>query len=101
MGLRAVGPDRLALALPQPQRIDDRGAEQEDQHRRGYQRPAGAEGDVAEDVEDRGVASELREKGEHSASPGALTRALRSRPAPETCSSAHRPAWRSRHPSMI
>jgi hypothetical protein len=44
---RAVGADRLALALAQPQMIDDPGPEQEHEQRAGHHRPAGAEGDVA------------------------------------------------------
>ena len=49
--LRAVGADRLALALPQPQMIDDPGAEQEHEQRAGDDGAAGAEGDVAEHVQ--------------------------------------------------
>ncbi len=52
MRRRTVGADRLALALPQPQMIDDPGAEQEHEQRARHHRPAGAEGDVAEDVEE-------------------------------------------------
>ena len=52
MRLRAVGADRLALALPQPQMIDDPGPEQEHEQRARHHRPAGAEGDVAKHVED-------------------------------------------------
>ena len=49
---RAVGADRLALALAQPQMIDDPGPEQEHEQRARHHRPAGAEGDVAEHVEE-------------------------------------------------
>ena len=59
MRLRPVGADRLALALPDAQRVDDRRAEDEDDQRRGDQRAAGAEGDVAEDVEDRDLVREI------------------------------------------
>ena len=52
MRLRAVGADRLALALPQPQMIDDPGPEQEHEQRARHHRPAGAEGDVAKHVEE-------------------------------------------------
>ena len=41
--LRAVAADRLALALPQTQMIDDPGAEQEHEQGTGEDRPAGAE----------------------------------------------------------
>ena len=48
--LRAIGADRLALALPQPQMIDDPGPEQEHEQRARDHRAAGAEGDVAKHV---------------------------------------------------
>src|SRR5580704_14102985 len=53
MGLRAVGADRLALALAQPQMVDDPGAEQEYEQCPGHDRPAGAKGDVAKHVQER------------------------------------------------
>src|SRR5450759_2437680 len=53
MRLRAVAADRLALALAKPQVIDDPGTEQEDEQRSGHHCPAGAEGDVAEHVQER------------------------------------------------
>ena len=49
--LRPVVADRLALALLDAQQLDDRRAEQEHEQQRGHDRAAGAEGDVAEDVE--------------------------------------------------
>ena len=52
MCLRTVAADRLALALAQPQPIDDRGPEHEDEDKRGDHRAAGAERDVAEHVEE-------------------------------------------------
>ena len=55
MRLRAVGADRLALALAQPQMVDDPGPEQEHEQRAGHHRAAGAEGDVAKHVEERGT----------------------------------------------
>ena len=58
--LRTVGADRLALALPQPQMIDDPGAEQEHEQRAGHDGAAGAEGDVAEHVEERAQRAEPR-----------------------------------------
>ena len=48
---RPVGADRLALALPQPQMVDDPRAEQEHEQRARHHRPAGAERDVAKHVE--------------------------------------------------
>src|SRR6476620_11918754 len=51
MRCRAVGADRLALALPKPQMIDDPRSEQEDEQRARHHRPAGTERDVAKHVE--------------------------------------------------
>ena len=48
---RAIGADRLAFALAQPQMIYDPGTEQEHEQRARHHRPAGAEGDVAKHVE--------------------------------------------------
>src|ERR1700726_2270391 len=53
MRLRAVGADRLALALPDPQMVDDPGAEQEDEQGPRYHRAAGTECDVAENIQKR------------------------------------------------
>ena len=53
--LRAVGADRLALALAQAQMVDDPGPEQEHEHQRGDHRAAGAERDVTEHVENVSV----------------------------------------------
>ena len=53
MRLRPVAADRLALALAQPQIVDDPGPEQEHEQRAGHHRAAGAERDVAEHVEGR------------------------------------------------
>ena len=53
MRLRAVGADRLALALPEPQMVDDPGPNRNTNSGAGDHRAAGAEGDVAEDVEKR------------------------------------------------
>ena len=60
--LRAVGADRLALALAQAQVIDDPRPEQEHEQRAGRHRAAGAEGDVAEDVERRAEPAEAGRK---------------------------------------
>ena len=51
MRSRAVAADRLALALAQPQMIDDPRTEQEHEQRPGHHRAAGAKGDVAEHVQ--------------------------------------------------
>ena len=53
MRLRAVGADRLALALAKAQMIDDPGTEQKHEQRCGHHRAAGAERDVAKYVERR------------------------------------------------
>ena len=62
MRLRAVGADRLALALAQPQMIDDPGPEQEHEQRARHHRAAGAEGDVAKHVEERRGRRQNRER---------------------------------------
>ena len=49
---RSVGADRLALALFQAQRGDDRRAEEEDQEQPGRRRAERAEGQIAKEVED-------------------------------------------------
>src|SRR6202158_3184609 len=51
MRLRAVGADRLALALAEPKVVDDPGAKQENEQRAGEHRPASAKGNVAEHVQ--------------------------------------------------
>ena len=63
--MRAVAADRLALALLEAQHVDDRAAEQEHEHQRGDHRAAGAEGDVAEDVEERDLTGKFGEPIEH------------------------------------
>ena len=65
MGLRAVGADRLALALLDTQQVDHRTAEQEHEHQRGDDGAAGAERDVTEDVEERYLVGELGQPIEH------------------------------------
>src|SRR4051812_4814200 len=52
MGLRAIGADRLALALAQAKVIDNPGAEQEHEQCTGDHGAAGPEGDVTEHVEE-------------------------------------------------
>src|SRR5699024_6331266 len=64
VALRTVGADGLALALPDAQGGDDRRTEQEDEEQRRDRRRAGAEGDVAEDVE-RLRLHQLAEKVKH------------------------------------
>ena len=69
MGLRAVGADRLALALLDAQQVDHRAAEQEDEHQRGDDGAAGAERDVAEDVEKRDLVGEFGQPIKHRVKP--------------------------------
>src|SRR5687768_3964427 len=66
MRLRPVLADRLALALLQAQKGDDRRAEPEHEEERRRDRAAGPEGDVAEDVERVQEGAEIGEKGQHS-----------------------------------
>ncbi len=65
MRLRPVDADRLAHALLQPQRGDDGGAEPEYEQERGRRRHPGAEGDVAQHVEDAEGLGEIGEPDEH------------------------------------
>ena len=66
MALRAVVADRLALALLERSQAMIARPEQEDEDQRGHVAPAGAEGDVAEEVEDRELVGELDETGKAS-----------------------------------
>jgi hypothetical protein len=52
MRLRAIVADRLALALLAAQKVDQRTPEEEAEQKCGDERPARADGDVAEQVED-------------------------------------------------
>ena len=70
--------DRLALALLEAQHVDDRAAEQEDEDERGDDRAAGAEGDVAKDVEERDFVGKLGQPIEHRVEPGSAWRACAS-----------------------
>src|SRR6185312_7843631 len=72
MCLWAVGTDRLALPLSQPERLDDARPEKEDEKQRRHGGGAGAKGDVAEDIQDLNVAAELPEVAQHPATPAAL-----------------------------
>jgi hypothetical protein len=65
MGLRPVAADRLALALLEPQVVDDPGSEQEDEHQRGDHGPAGAKRDVAKHVEDRDFIGKVDQQIKH------------------------------------
>src|ERR1700722_10207859 len=94
MRLRAVGTDRLALALAQPQMIDDPGTEQKDEQRACHHRPAGAEGDVAEHVQKRAEHAEAGNRVgkfvqpvKHSVCP--MPRLGRARPCRESAFRAH------------
>ncbi len=57
---RAVGADRLALALRQTKLTDDPRSEHEDEQRAGHHRAAGAEGDVAEHIDAGNGAGPIR-----------------------------------------
>ena len=65
MRLRPVGTDRLALALANPQRIDDRRSEQKHDKGRGEQRRTRPEGDVPEQVEDLNFIRQFNEPDQH------------------------------------
>src|SRR5690554_5026320 len=67
MARRPVGPDRLALPLFQPQRRDDRRPEQKDEDDRRHRRAGGPESNVAKDIQNRELVSELTEEIEHQA----------------------------------
>ena len=69
MPLGAVFADRLAFALTDAQGPDHLGPEQEHEQQRGDQRAAGAEGDVAKDVEGGELGGELGQPVEHCPSP--------------------------------
>ena len=61
----AVGADRLALALPDAQMIDDPGAEHEHEHQRRDHRACRPHRQIAEDIEDRQRAGEIGQPIEH------------------------------------
>ena len=65
MRLWPVAADRLALALPQPQMIDDPRAEQEYEDQRRQQRAAGSHREITEDVEDRERAGQIGQPIKH------------------------------------
>src|SRR5690606_21704398 len=65
VALRPILADRLALALPHPQRIDHAGAEQEHEEQRRDDRAACPEREVTEDIEDRKRVCELLQEIEH------------------------------------
>ena len=72
MRLRAVLADRLALALLEAQQIDDGRPEQEHEQQRRHDGAAGAEGDVAEDIQRPDLLAEAHQHIEHSYPPGWL-----------------------------
>ena len=80
--LRAVGADRLALALAQPQMIDDPRAEHEHEHQRGDHRARRPHGEIAEHVEERQRAGKVGQPVEHRINPERTP--LRRRLATET-----------------
>jgi hypothetical protein len=65
VGLRTIGADRLAFALTGAQEVDDVGPEQQHERQRRQRRPAGAECDVAKDVEDRDLSGKACQPVEH------------------------------------
>src|SRR5690606_30636559 len=65
MARRAVLADRLALPLPDAQRLDQRRPEQEDEEERRDDRRPGPEGKIAEDVENREEVDEFLKEVEH------------------------------------
>src|SRR4029079_17352046 len=69
MPLGTVFAYRLAFALPDAQRPDHLGREQKHDQQRGDQRAAGAEGDVAKDVEGGEFGGQLGQPIEHRPSP--------------------------------
>ena len=62
---RPVGADRLALALFEPQRRDDRGAEEEHQKQPGRRRAERAERQIAEQIERRRRCGKSAQPGQH------------------------------------
>ncbi len=69
MALGAVFADRLTFALADTQGPDHLRPEQEHEQKRREQRPAGAEGDVTEDVEDGELRGQARSASRASALP--------------------------------
>ena len=67
--VRAVVADRLALALADAQPADELGADQQAEQQRGRGRRAGAEGDVAEEVEDAREAKLFCDPEKHQSVP--------------------------------
>src|SRR5581483_7214938 len=72
MGGRPVLADRLALALLQAQQVDDGGTEEEHEQQRRHDGAAGAEGDVAENVQRPDLVAEAHQRIEHSLYPPGL-----------------------------
>ena len=62
----AVFADGLSLALFDPQQIDDRRSEQENEQQRRHDRAAGAERNIAENIQRADIVAELDEFVEHS-----------------------------------
>src|SRR5271169_635437 len=65
VGRRSVEADRLALALFEAQRRDDRGAEEEDEEQSGRRRAECAERQIAEKIEDPEYVREVGQPGQH------------------------------------
>jgi hypothetical protein len=69
MRLWAVAANRLALALLEPQQIDDGAAKQKYEDQRGDDRTAGAKRDVAKHVEERDLIGQFGQPVEHWVEP--------------------------------
>ena len=65
VGLRAIRADRLAFALQRAQAADDGRAEQKDEQQRGDNGAAGAERDIAKDVEDGDLVRQIDQPIKH------------------------------------
>ncbi len=99
MRLRTVGADRLALALPDAQRLDDRRSEQEDDESGGEESGARTEGNVSEQVQKFEMVRQFDKPDQHS---GPLVYPIKVRVAcrqmARTCQGARRRSCRNRSP---
>jgi hypothetical protein len=69
MRLGTVCPDRLALALPHPQRVDHARAEEEDDEGGGEERRTGPERDISKKIEDLQMIREFHKPQKHQSVP--------------------------------
>src|SRR5947209_6056165 len=65
MRLRSIHTDGLTLSLPQSQMVDDGGSEQKHEDKGRNHCPAGAEGNVSQDIERTDHVRECREQIKH------------------------------------